>query len=422
MNNTSSKPICFVIMGFGEKTDFRTQRKLDLDKTYRVIIKPAVVAAGLECVRADEVMHAGVIDMPMYELLLKADVVVADLSTSNENAIYELGVRHALKPHTTIAIAETEFKFPFDIGHLLIRNYEHLGRGIDAEEAERARNELTRAISELMADQKIDSPVYTFLNGLKPPELTERERSDRLTAGLQEKPDESFSVLMEDFKKARGESDFVSAQTLLTRLHEKVPGDSYITQQLALATYKSERPDKMSSLNNAKDLLLELNPHTSNDAETLGLWGAVHKRLWQETQEKAHLDEAIAAYSKGFYLRNDYYNGINYAFLLNARACVSDKKNAITDFTLAERVRLRLIQICESLLAQGINDDDGTPDQIETFWVKATLLIAQIGIGDIENAAKTRASIENDAPEQWMLDTMNEHIAKLDAYLSNPPI
>jgi hypothetical protein len=37
----------------------------------------------------------------MYEQLLKADVVVADLSTSNRNAIYELGVRHALRPYTT---------------------------------------------------------------------------------------------------------------------------------------------------------------------------------------------------------------------------------------------------------------------------------------------------------------------------------
>ena len=47
----------------------------------------------------------------MYENLLEADVAIADLSTSNENAIYELGVRHALKPRTTIVIAEKQFKF-----------------------------------------------------------------------------------------------------------------------------------------------------------------------------------------------------------------------------------------------------------------------------------------------------------------------
>ncbi len=43
---------CFVVMGFGKKTDFETGRTLDLDKTYKNIIKPAAIAAGLECKRA----------------------------------------------------------------------------------------------------------------------------------------------------------------------------------------------------------------------------------------------------------------------------------------------------------------------------------------------------------------------------------
>jgi hypothetical protein len=75
-----AKQTCFVVMGFGKKTDFQTGRVLDLDKTYKYIIKPAVAAAGLECVRADEIKHSGIIDVPMYEQLLNADVVVADLS------------------------------------------------------------------------------------------------------------------------------------------------------------------------------------------------------------------------------------------------------------------------------------------------------------------------------------------------------
>ncbi len=33
----SSKRMCFVVQGFGEKTDFRTGRKLDLDASYDVI-------------------------------------------------------------------------------------------------------------------------------------------------------------------------------------------------------------------------------------------------------------------------------------------------------------------------------------------------------------------------------------------------
>lgn len=62
-------PSCFVVMGFGRKTDFETGRTLDLDKSYRTIIRPAVIAADLTCERADEIQHSGVIDAPMYERL-----------------------------------------------------------------------------------------------------------------------------------------------------------------------------------------------------------------------------------------------------------------------------------------------------------------------------------------------------------------
>jgi len=45
------KGTCFVVMGFGKKTDFETGRTLDLDKTYKGIIKDAVTDAGLKCRR-----------------------------------------------------------------------------------------------------------------------------------------------------------------------------------------------------------------------------------------------------------------------------------------------------------------------------------------------------------------------------------
>ena len=41
-------PTCFVVMGYGKKTDFATGRTLDLDKSYKFLIKPAVSACGIE--------------------------------------------------------------------------------------------------------------------------------------------------------------------------------------------------------------------------------------------------------------------------------------------------------------------------------------------------------------------------------------
>ncbi|HEU4525055.1 MAG TPA: hypothetical protein VFR62_08530, partial [Gemmatimonadales bacterium] len=77
----TDKKRCFVVMGFGIKTDLATGRKLNLDNAYQNMIKPAVEETGLECVRADEIPHSGDIAVEMYLQLLTADVVVADIST-----------------------------------------------------------------------------------------------------------------------------------------------------------------------------------------------------------------------------------------------------------------------------------------------------------------------------------------------------
>jgi hypothetical protein len=159
---------CFVIQGYGRKTDYRDGRVLDLDASY-AIIKGAVEAAGLQCIRADEIQHAGSIDLPMYEWLLKADLVLADLSTYNVNAVFELGVRYALRPHATIIVAEEQFQNPFDFNHITIRRYKHLGDDIGAQEARRFRDELIAAIRTIAAERRVDSPIYTFLPNLRPP-------------------------------------------------------------------------------------------------------------------------------------------------------------------------------------------------------------------------------------------------------------
>src|ERR1700741_2185190 len=165
----TKRKTCFVVMGFGAKVDFETGRTLNLDATYLNVIKPAIEAAGLECIRADEITHSGNINVPMYQHILTADVVVADVSTANCNAFYELGVRHALRPSTTIIISEDKFKFPFDINQIAIRKYEHLGKDIGVTEANRFIADLKKAVTEILANDppRDDSPVYTFLNGLR---------------------------------------------------------------------------------------------------------------------------------------------------------------------------------------------------------------------------------------------------------------
>ena len=422
----SDKKKCFVVMGFGKKPDYATGRTLDLDGTYEAIIRRAVEDAGLECIRADDIVHAGIIDKPMYELLYSADLVVADLSTSNANAIYELGVRHALKPNTTIVIAENQFKFPFDIKSLLIRTYTHLGEGIDFREANRMYKALKEAIEILINEKQTDSPVYTFLNDLQiPNRFTVANIAASMESVVLPAAEDSIATLMNLFKEARSQktTDWTFCISLLNKMLEKKPEDIYLNQQLALATYKSKKPDAETALNNAKKILEKLNPIQTTDPETLGLWGAVYKRYWDLWEKGPHLDEAIWAYEKGFYLKNDFYNGINFAFLLNVRASVSEGREAIADVVTAERIRKRVIDICNNILNQQ-NDAGKTVfigDAEQKYWLQASLVEAYLGTGQKEESNKLKETISkgdaNWKPEQWMIDTMNEQLAKLSGLL-----
>ncbi|HEX8248224.1 MAG TPA: TRAFs-binding domain-containing protein [Pyrinomonadaceae bacterium] len=463
------KGTCFVVMGFGKKTDFETGRTLDLDKSYRSMIKPAVEAAGLKCVRADEIVHSGLIDVPMYEQLLNADVVIADLSTSNKNAFYELGIRHALRPYTTVVIAEDGIKtFPFDINHVVVRQYHHLGDAIDYDEAMRFQRQLTEAVVEVFNKdpRQKDSPVYTFLNNLNPPAIAaavqdaiqnafgaadsadETEHSDNAVSvkrskasGGQEDEGINHSILMQQVEDAQLEGNFVKAKSLLEVIRQMMKiqsplkaEDPYIIQRLALATYKSKFPSEKDALLEARDLLAVLEPETSNDTETLGLWGAIHKRLWNLTKEAAYLDKSVRAYERGFYLRNDYYNGINFAYLLNERAAGSSTQEegaaeAIADFIQARRVSKEVLSICENWLKDNPAPDAQKADaqtimryRESRYWVLATMAEAWLGLGDEAKSNRVVEDADADAPAEWMKDSAREQIEKLKSLLLNSPL
>jgi tetratricopeptide (TPR) repeat protein len=357
----NKKPTCFVIQGYGKKTDYTDGRVLDLDASYE-IIKEAVESAGAECVRADEIVHSGTIDVPMYERLLNADLVIADLSTYNVNAAFELGIRYVLKPYSTIVLAEEQFKNPFDLGHVVIRRYKHLGEEVGFQEAKRVIKELKTAIQTLLNAPAIDSPVYTYLPQLQPPLVQKAAVAAAAPTSAATGPAVSAEVsclvgddnpsakLMLDIALEKiNASDFMAARALLEEVRKLRPKDSFILQQLALSMYKSEHPSVLEALKNAREILRELKPETSNDPETMGLWGAIHKRIWEECGDSQSLDESIAAYERGFYLKQDHYNGINLAYLLNLRSVealkTGNKDEAIADFVIANRVRREVIRL-----------------------------------------------------------------------------
>lgn len=457
------KPTCFVVQGFGKKTDYTNGRELNLNASYEVI-KLAVEAAGLECVRADEIVHSGTIDVPMYERLLNADLVIADLSTYNVNAAFELGVRYALKPYTTIVLAEEEFKNPFDLGHVVIRRYKHLGEEIGFKEANRLMKELQDAITAIMKNSQTDSPVYTYLPQLQPPQIAnkiakEAEANDKLLgtkggldqiipqapmmdfpaptispasigsttspeiAAIVGEDNPSAKILLDTAMEKMNKSEFEQACALLKAIHEIRPSDTFVVQQMALATYKSKCLPPIEALNKAKEILKSLSPETTNNPETLGLWGSIHKKLWEITHDPKNLNEAINAHERGFYMKQDNYNGINLAFLLNVRALEKlkqgEKDEAVADTIVAKRVRQDVIKYATAQLTHFSNEEITDPKQAtQRFWILATLYEANIGLGDNTAAEQWKQQAQSIQVAGWIQETRLNQNEKLRAVIN----
>lgn len=459
---------CFVVMGFGIKTDFATGRKLDLNKSYRLLIKPVVEAKGLTCVRADEIPHSGSIDVRMYQELLKADVVIADLSTANVNAFYELGIRHALRPRTTIVISEDKLTYPFDLNHIKISSYTHLGDAIDFEEVERFRKMLGETLEAVLHEEQPDSPVYTYLQDLVPPSFKEQtvkaveqiknaldqaNEEDDAAAGMaasENSPEaETLALLTEKGEQGLKNKNYPEAKSFFSsalHISQKqientiVSNDAYLIQRLALATYKALEPDPLSALKEAIKLLAQLDLDHTNDPETVALAGAIEKQLFEQDQGDVHLANALLYFERGYYLLNNRYNAINLAFLLNCRAAsslVETKEEQIADMVNANRARKRVLVLCERdwqeitnkkdriakkaimLQDEEFSTNQSASDNEQKFWILVNKAEAHYGLGEREAYQKARLEAQNIDHAPWMMASFDRQVEKLGRILGN---
>ncbi len=111
MSEMSEQKILFFITPIGSPDSPERTRS---DAIKDSLIMPACEGYGYECIRADEMPTPGRIDQQVIDLLLSADLVIADLSDHNPNVFYELAVRHASQKPVILLIEDGQ-QIPFDI-------------------------------------------------------------------------------------------------------------------------------------------------------------------------------------------------------------------------------------------------------------------------------------------------------------------
>jgi hypothetical protein len=133
---------CFVIMPFDGL--FQSQ--------YERVIRPAVEAAGLTCVRGDEVFSRPHVMSDIWDALRRCRVVIAELSGRNANVFYELGLAHAVgKPAIIITRSETDV--PFDLKALRYVYYDTS----DPFWGETLSSRITELVKKVLADEEFGS-------------------------------------------------------------------------------------------------------------------------------------------------------------------------------------------------------------------------------------------------------------------------
>jgi tetratricopeptide (TPR) repeat protein len=353
MPTDAGHQLCFVDMPFGKKTDARTGIEIDFDQIYTQGIKPAVEAAGLECIRGDEERTGGIIHTAMFARLLLCEFVIADLTTANPNVFYELGVRHAAKPYTTIPIFATTGGLPFDVNLVRAIPYDLENGQLTDAAAQRLQQSLQERIRRVLEGPVAeDSPLFQLFKGFPgievSHELTDvfrdrvvysQEFRDKLAAARVLSPREEAINRLQAIEGELGdlrtvESGIlvdmllsyrdVSAWDQMVSLYERLPAHVkeavLVRQQFALALNRRAQPgDRQKAIRILETLLQE----RGESAETYGILGRVYKDLYREEKDAekltatVQLDKAIEAYTKGFECEPvDYYPGVNAITLL----------------------------------------------------------------------------------------------------------
>lgn len=176
MQTLMRTPMCFVIMPYGRRPVEDVE--IDFDVIFDELIAPAARAARFHIVRSDREVASGVIMRHVFSFIYSADLVVADITYQNPNVYYELGVRHALRPHGTLLIRRTGGDLgvrplspanrgaaaaaAFDIEGVTFWSYDVTQRGLPS-----CVDELRLQMERVSNAVVPDSPAYLYLDGLR---------------------------------------------------------------------------------------------------------------------------------------------------------------------------------------------------------------------------------------------------------------
>ena len=323
----------FIVRPFGTKSG------IDFDQVEKELIRPAMEQAGLTGGTTGEFLQQGNIRADMFEQLLIADLVIADISIHNANVFYELGIRHALREKRTFLIKSNvanEPDVPFDLKTDRYLAY-------DAKDPRGALDLLAAALKLSLDSQEADSPVYQLLPDLQPADPNTvvavpadfREEVERAEATNRAGDLQLLAAELDGFDwraaglRIVGHAQFALkdwAGAKVTWQAVRDYDDMDVEANTLLATIFHRLGDLVSSDQAVERALQNRTSTAAERAEIRALMGRNAKNQWEkswaeipdvEQAQKAALmspfvEQALDLYGQGFLEdRNHFYSGLN---------------------------------------------------------------------------------------------------------------
>jgi hypothetical protein len=398
----------FIIRPFG------TRKGIDFDAVENKLIGPALQSIGAEGRTTGEILEAGNIRIDMFQQLLVADLVIADITTNNPNAFYELGIRHALQEKKTFLIRAKlprpqtveevkEADVPFDLK--TDRYFEY-----DPGNPSASLEKLTQALRDTDASDRQDSPVFLSLPNLKsqprerfiPVPLGFGEEVQRAEKGRDARKLTLLGLEAAGFPwESTGLRLVGRAQVLIKRYGaarvawESLRNlDDYDLEANTALGNIYQRLDDLTSSDQALDRALKSARLPADLAEIHGQLGRNKKDLWTRSwsdattaEEKVRkaLDSPLLMEAYQQYLDayrqdlNSYYPGLNALFLAVVILHLADRFPDVWSAPFADdseanaklaEVKRKRDQIAQALQLRFDNADAPLPDGVnQDMWL-----------------------------------------------------
>ncbi len=371
--------LCFVLMPFGRHLPSATTARVDFEVIYRDLIKPGVEDAGLKPIRADQELQGGIFHKRMFERLSLCEYAVADLSLANPNVFYELGIRHARRPWSTVLLFQRDVPLPLDVALATAMPYT-VDELEDPNQLEGLRFSLTRRLRAARS-RTVDSPVFQLVAGL--PQLdVEHTRLDAFASAVMAEDADGQAVaraaldgadaliavrgelgdldecapevIVALIKAFRDKGAWLEMLATIARVDASV-AQSWVVQELrALALGRLDRFDESTAI--LRSLL-----DNRENSETYGLLGGTYKRQWRAAVAAAqpsavcttYRRRAAEAYRSGFESDSrDPYPGVNAVMLAAAdRPGVDDPLLAVVSYAVKRRLTRRNTEYWDHMCA-----------------------------------------------------------------------